>query len=480
MLKFISFSSGSCGNCSLLSNGKDSLLIDAGVGIRTMKQRFREFGINIGTIRGILITHAHADHICAAGQLSKSYKLPVYATQAVHACMLGNYHIPCKVEEERRVIINKDEEFHIVDFRITAFDLPHDTENTGYSISTDDGVFTLMTDVGAITENVCRYIQASNYIVIEADYDEYMLEHGRYHVTLKERIRNGTGHLSNLQCAEALTANYHQGLRNVWLCHRSAENNTEDLCLNTVKELFEQKGIIPGRDFTLEVLKRGTPMGPWTLTKDNRPPVVFFDLDGTLLDTEAQYTEFWSAIGRQYRPDLPDFNNKIKGTTLTQIFELYIPVQYRHEITEALDRWEQEMAYPFVEGAEEFVRWLQSLGIKTAVVTSSNLKKMQNVMKAIPAFSSLFDLVLTSEDFSRSKPYPDCYLAASKRFNVSPDKCIVFEDAVNGLQAAREAGTYVIGITTTHSVSSIEHLCDEVIDSWKQAYSIINNKIQVL
>ena len=191
-----------------------------------------------------------------------------------------------------------------------------------------------------------------------------------------------------------------------------------------------------------------------------------FDLDGTLLDTEPQYTEFWSAMGRKYRPDLPDFNSRIKGTTLTQIYDLYIPEQYREEITAKLDTWESQMTYTLMPGAEEYIKHLRDDGMKTALVTSSNDKKMLQVRRALPQFDSLFDVVLTSEDFTRSKPFPDCYLKAAEMLDVQPYECLVFEDAFSGLQAARDAGMYVVGLATTNPREAIEDKCDKVIDNF--------------
>ena len=77
-----------------------------------------------------------------------------------------------------------------------------------------------------------------------------------------------------------------------------------------------------------------------------------FDLDGTLFDTEPQYTIFWGRTARRYRPDVPNLEYAIKGTTLTQIFANYFPdPQVQAEITEALNDWEGTMRYEFVPGA---------------------------------------------------------------------------------------------------------------------------------
>lgn len=199
---------------------------------------------------------------------------------------------------------------------------------------------------------------------------------------------------------------------------------------------------------------------------ENKFKAALFDLDGTLLDTEPQYTEFWSAMGRSYRPDLPDFNSMIKGTTLIQIFDLYIPEEYREEITEQLDAWEAQMHYELMPGAEEYITRMHSRGVKTALVTSSNDKKMRQVRRKLPQFDSLFDVVLTSENFTRSKPFPDCYLKAAEVLDVQPCDCIVFEDAFSGLQAARAAGMYVVGLATTNSREAIEGKCDRIINSF--------------
>lgn len=470
MFQFISFGSGSCGNCSYLSNGRDAVLIDAGVGIRQLKRYVREYGLRTSLLRGILLTHDHTDHTKAAGYVSADYNLMVYATKLVHDGIVGNYHTTRKIDIERRVCIEKDKVLQLGSLRITPFHVPHDSaDNVGYCIESDGEVFTLMTDVGTVTEQAAGYIRRSNYLVIEADYDSLMLAHGPYPKRLQDRIRSGTGHLSNEDCAQALLDNYHEGLRHVWLCHRSEANNSKGNATKTIQFKLGQYGIIVGKDFELDELNRGVPTGPWTLQSPKDRPhfsAALFDLDGTLLDTEAQYTEFWGRVGQRVRPDLPDFNSLIKGTTLTQIFDLYIPEQYQEQITAELDAWEAQMDYHLMPGAENYIHRLRAEGVKTALVTSSNQKKMAQVLRQIPHFYTLFDCVLTSEDFARSKPFPDCYLKAAQVLGVQPSDCVVFEDAFSGLKAARDAGMYVVGLATTNSAEAIRDYCDTVVNDF--------------
>ena len=192
-----------------------------------------------------------------------------------------------------------------------------------------------------------------------------------------------------------------------------------------------------------------------------------FDLDGTLFDTEGQYTIFWGRTCRRFRPDIDGLEYKIKGMTLVQIFERFFPdPDVQREITDGLNAWEMQMHYDWVPGAEAFLTDCRRHGVRCAVVTSSNRQKMKAVAAQKPAFNALFDRVLTSEDFSASKPAPDCYLLGAKVFGLDIDECVVFEDAVNGLQAGLASGIYTIGTTITNPPEVVGPLCHHMIDNF--------------
>ena len=191
-----------------------------------------------------------------------------------------------------------------------------------------------------------------------------------------------------------------------------------------------------------------------------------FDLDGVVFDTEPQYTVFWGAQCREFHPEHPGLEHEIKGQTLVQIYDAWFsgPLTEKQAlITQRLDDYERQMHYDYLAGFEEFVRSLRQKGVKTAVVTSSNRPKMEAVYNSHPEFKELFDAILTSEDFSASKPDPDCYLKAAERFKTQSIDCVVCEDSFNGLRAGRAAGMYVIGLATTNPADAICPLCDEVI-----------------
>lgn len=195
-----------------------------------------------------------------------------------------------------------------------------------------------------------------------------------------------------------------------------------------------------------------------------------FDLDGVVFDTEPQYTIFWGSQCRLYHPERPGLEHEIKGSTLQQIYDKWWSGELEKErdiVTQRLNDFEAHMDYSYIVGFEAFIQDLRQHGVKTAVVTSSNMPKMESVFRARPEFKSLFDAILTSEDFAESKPSPDCYLKGAERFGVSPDECVVLEDSINGLKSGRAAGMYVVGLTTTNTKENIEALSNIQIKDYQ-------------
>ena len=195
-----------------------------------------------------------------------------------------------------------------------------------------------------------------------------------------------------------------------------------------------------------------------------------FDLDGVVFDTEPQYSIFWGSQCRLYHPEHPGLEHEIKGQTLTQIYDQWFSGELLKEqpiITQRLNEYEAQMHYDYIDGFEQLIADLHAHGVKTAVVTSSNLPKMQAVYRYQPQFHLLFDAILTSEDFERSKPDPDCYLKAAARLGAQTSECIVFEDSFNGLRSGRAAQMAVVGLATTNPVDSIRELSDIQISDYR-------------
>ena len=195
-----------------------------------------------------------------------------------------------------------------------------------------------------------------------------------------------------------------------------------------------------------------------------------FDLDGVVFDTEPQYTIFWGSQCRLYHPERPGLEHEIKGSTLQQIYDKWWNGELEKErdiVTQRLNDVEAHMDCSYIAGFEAFIQDLRQHGVKTAVVTSSNMPKMESVFRVRPELKSRFDAILTSEDFAESKPSPDCYLKGAERFGVSPDECVVLEDSINGLKSGRAAGMYVVGLTTTNAKENIEALSNIQIKDYQ-------------
>lgn len=203
-------------------------------------------------------------------------------------------------------------------------------------------------------------------------------------------------------------------------------------------------------------------------TTTKKPLAALFDFDGVVMDTEPQYSIFWHRIGREYL-GMDDLERRIKGQTLTYIFDTFFPgmTKEQQQITADLDRFEQEMQYEYAPGVLSFIADLRSHDVRTAVVTSSNEAKMAAVYRAHPEVKTLFDRILTAEMFTASKPAPDCYLLGMKVFGTTPETTWVFEDSFNGLRAGMASGATVIGLATTNPREEIAPFCHRVLDDFR-------------
>lgn len=195
--------------------------------------------------------------------------------------------------------------------------------------------------------------------------------------------------------------------------------------------------------------------------------VALFDFDGVVMDTETQYSAFWDRKGMEYS-GVEDFAAVIKGQTLAQIFEKHFPgrIEEQQKLAAQVDEHERNMVYEYIPGAYEFLKSLKAAGIPSAIVTSSNRIKMGHVHAAHPELKGLVDLILTSEDFVRSKPDPDCFIKGMHALGGTPQTTFVFEDSFHGISAGRASGAKVVGLATTNKREAIAPLCDIVIDDF--------------
>ena len=257
-LKFMSLSSGSCGNCYYLGNGNDGLLIDAGVSLRRLKKVLQENGLDMDSFSAILVTHDHLDHIRHLGSFCKKLCKPVYTTADIHRALARHTFTAPTIGPCRRILENSVWN-DVAGFKVRYFIVPHDaTQTVGYAIETGGRRFVIMTDIGRMTDEAVELSLQADTVVVESNYDMDMLMGGPYTYELKMRIVQGCGHLSNDECASAIKRFVHPGLRNIFLCHLSENNNTADLAYRSASEALAERGVGKG-EIALRCLPRQYP-----------------------------------------------------------------------------------------------------------------------------------------------------------------------------------------------------------------------------
>ncbi len=199
-------------------------------------------------------------------------------------------------------------------------------------------------------------------------------------------------------------------------------------------------------------------------TNNTRDIGCLFDLDGVLIDSERLYTKIWEAIEQRWPTGIDNFAYKIKGTTLEDILDRYFPdPQVRADVVKELYRLEGMMVYEPLPGAVEFIGRLRKSGIPVALVTSSNALKMEHLWIDMPGFKEMFDVIITGDEVSNSKPDPEGYLKAAHRLGLDPRRCAVFEDSLQGVKAGRAAGAYVVGVEGTLRAEDIAPFSDIIV-----------------
>lgn len=243
-LYFCSFGSGSSGNSCYIGSREGGLIVDVGIRTEDLERGLAANGVSMHHVKGVLLTHDHADHVKYVYALLRNNRhLKLFCTNRVLNGMLRRHSISKRIKEYH-VPIFKEIPFKVLDFEITAFDVPHDgTDNMGFSIEFDSRRFVIATDLGEVTERARYYMSQATYLMIEANYDAQMLRLGRYPEYLKARIASGSGHLDNRQTASFLCEIINPGLNHIFLCHLSQDNNTPQLALRTIREALEKKGI---------------------------------------------------------------------------------------------------------------------------------------------------------------------------------------------------------------------------------------------
>ena len=216
-------------NCYDVVNGQEAVLIDAGVSCRETERRMMRMGLRMKSVKAIFITHEHGDHIRGAEVISRKFNIPVYITEKTYTNSRMRLHPQMFIPFEPHQVVK------IGNLTVSPFPKWHDAVDPhSFTVSSNGFTAGVFTDIGTVCEHVAKNLNLCNAVFLEANYDEEMLENGRYPAYLKNRIRGMEGHLSNDQALELFTTHGSDGLQLLVLSHISAENNRPDL----VHDLF--------------------------------------------------------------------------------------------------------------------------------------------------------------------------------------------------------------------------------------------------
>ncbi len=253
-VRFCSLASGSSGNCHLINDDKQFILIDAGLSGKQIENKLKEVDVDPKNISAILVSHEHSDHISGVGILSRRYNIPIYANNGTWdgmECKIG------KINEANINFFKTNENFSIGDFNIKPYTISHDAnEPVGFSIEKNNIKISIATDLGYISDNIIEEISGSNLLILESNHDEEMLKAGSYPYSLKRRVLSNIGHLSNEAAGNAIVELVSKNVKSILLAHLSKENNFPELAIATVKNILESKKIMIGKDVELDLLHR--------------------------------------------------------------------------------------------------------------------------------------------------------------------------------------------------------------------------------
>ncbi len=254
-LTFCTLFSGSSGNAVFLGGDQGGLLVDCGMSGRQVLEAMREAGLDPGSLRGLLITHEHSDHVKGAGVVSRQLHIPIYATQGTWMGMEG---VIGPVREHNRVVITAGESFFLSGFEVAPFSIPHDANDpVGYRFYQRRHSVAVATDLGYFSQTVADALCGAEVVLLESNHDPDLLRRNpHYPARLKTRILGKKGHLSNEDGAGAAVTLAQSGTKHLLLGHLSSENNTPDMAYRTTHAALTEAGARVGEDVSLHVAAR--------------------------------------------------------------------------------------------------------------------------------------------------------------------------------------------------------------------------------
>jgi mannitol-1-/sugar-/sorbitol-6-phosphatase len=199
---------------------------------------------------------------------------------------------------------------------------------------------------------------------------------------------------------------------------------------------------------------------------------IIFDLDGVIIDSNPAIVTFWNHWANQFGFDLTQdmilqwvYGRKVTAT-IEGLFS-FTTREQQEAIKEAGYAFDAAMHPTGIEGVQDFVQRLKALDFPRGVATSSHKERMEQMLERV-GLPHHFEYSITAHDVQKGKPDPEPYLKMAEKLNFAPVECLVFEDAISGVQSAVAAGMTCIGIGNQLTAKSlIDEGAKEVIENFK-------------
>ena len=240
-MTFVSFASGSSGNCYLLTEGRAAVLLDTGISLRRIKTGLARRALTPDDLSAVLITHEHSDHVGGLTVFCNHFDGPLFATAGTVAARGYLAALPF-------TLVGRSDELEVAGMRVRTFPTSHDVADpVGLRFSTANDALAFCTDTGELGDEALDALAGARILALEANHDERMLATGDYPAHLKARVGGSHGHLSNAQAAAALARLVGPDTETVVAMHLSQENNRPSVA---VRELAAAVGaeLVAGED----------------------------------------------------------------------------------------------------------------------------------------------------------------------------------------------------------------------------------------